>query len=296
MPLAAPAPDEAAARPDLGRLIQEHASAARSLSSLRQVYADEKAKARSLGSAVAIDAMFEGRVRELEQKASNLRRFVLEVARNNPTYSQHYQRGAEQRAVDVTLVPHCGLALDLWDSKYKYAGTQGFDIVISLPLFRALDEKGRLMAAAHELSAIVSGYNQVEAQRPAGMATNRELNQPSLDTDTLTEIDKLTVMLLEPFGLTPLDFRAFLEARAADKSGFFEIEYSSSQFIKERRLDALTDIHERRKAGKPWPQPEHLSKEKFRALLKHLADAKSKGLVQPFAPTPAPAPATPSTP
>ncbi|WP_458232280.1 hypothetical protein [Roseateles sp. P5_E8] len=229
----------------------------------------------------------------IREKLEKIRLLTNEARKLAPTYQLQYHRGDESRITEVTALPYCGISLAVWNSESSYAGAKYQSAVITLPLLRSLDPRGALMAVAHEVAQILSGFteeNQTVARtslfgallgKSGGSATNPELGRNSPDEDSLIQIDRLTVMLLDPYGLTPADFKQFLEARAA-ASSWRRIAYTAARHVSVARLAALAQLQSDRAAGQGWPQPAYVPNEVFEPFLANLAEAKKQQWLRPL--------------
>lgn len=235
----------------------------------------------------------QSRLDEIREKIDRARIRNNEQRKLAPTYQVRYQRGDESRTADVTTLPYCAISLAVWNSESSYAGASFQSVVITLPLLRKLDERSGLMAMAHEVAQILSGFTERDnhvvrnavlgALFSTAKGTNPELGRNSPDDDSLMQIDRLTVMLLDPFGLTPADFRKFLEERSADKrASWTHISYTAARHISAARLAALDQLQADRAANRGWPQPAYVANELFEPFMAHLEDAKKQQWLRPL--------------
>lgn len=221
-----------------------------------------------------------------EERLAQARQTLNERFSREPVQRQVVRRGDQSMEVSLEYVRACHASFQILNSEYRYANASWSEVQFTRPFLKQLDDAGLTMALAHETAQILSGFTELNrVNRAAGVlgallgssgrnAANSELGKGGVDEDSLIQIDRLTAMLIDVYGLSALDFKHFLERRLAEKEDWFRPSYVSTRTVTPKRLQALDELHAMRSKGEGWPRPEYVPDTLFDAFQEFLARAK----------------------
>ncbi|MBH9576958.1 hypothetical protein [Inhella proteolytica] len=211
-----------------------------------------------------------------------------EWARSQPSRTLQLIRQGQTLKLDIEPIPICAMRFGVVNSETAYAAARSDLILVTHPLLEQLSADELTMVLAHEAAQVLLALT--DPNKPTNWKSgawpllggnsqwNRELGLGAPTLESLIEADRLTVMLLEPFGLGPQEYLEFLaRVQAAEPGGMFRPTYANLRPVAEQRLEAVRSLHANRQAEGRWTlKPQGISEAAFRAFLDHLGNEQTR--------------------
>ncbi|MEP7302409.1 MAG: hypothetical protein ABI699_12850 [Caldimonas sp.] len=173
----------------------------------------------------------------VEYEAGPQRRFVL-------------RRNGEEVPITASAVRTCPVGFSAIESTYSYVHLLPNSVFATLPLLASVSEPELTMVLANEVSHVVLGHAHlfdasilINPLSPIGnllgMAKNRETDRFPLPEKELIDADKLTLWLLKPYRLGPVEYLAFLQRMDGLSDPTMKASYVRTRPLTPKRAAAL---------------------------------------------------------
>ena len=192
-----------------------------------------------------------------------------------PERSFAAQRGGVELQTTVRAAPICRMYLALLDSSYAYADADASEVVVTMPLIRALNARELNMLMAFEGARVVLGRKDGAAGgivtglligRLLELVKNRELDRLPPPEPALIQADRLAMYALSVLKIDPPEYLRFLKSMDAREETFGAPRYSTLRPLSNKRLAALEDSVALFEASRSFRLPAGITQESLRAM------------------------------
>ena len=201
-----------------------------------------------------------------------------------PERSFAAQRGGVELQATVRATPICHMDLALLDSRYAYADASGSEVLVTLPLIRALNARELNMLMAFEGARVVLGRKDGVAGAVIGdvlfgrlleLAKNLELNRLPPTEPALIQADRLAMYALRALKIDPPEYLRFVRSMDAREEPFGAPRYSTLRPLTPKRLAALEDSATLFETNRRFRPPAGIAPDGLRAMQGALTPANA---------------------